>query len=293
MKSGKKRSAPIRPKIVLIFPEHTTTTPLRFGDGFGTICVFLLNSLLLCVRSLLFWCVVHAYFCNFSVNFVWCSGRSRISRRVGGVDLRRGRFSVKMFTKVKELGPVGWGRAPELFVCRSATVMSCYTDSCISPKVVTAHGRCQLYVHVITMGESGSVYRRPKSWDLTRCLPRGWLILSSRISDKNVLERKKKRGKTQVTVQIPFCMAEKCPTFKVGVRQVWTHIFDIKELQWPYFNMRFRDKHTLSPSHPGFITVNLGPTNCGGGGTLPLHWPGIKQPQSTQRTGDCRRYLKN
>ena len=27
----------------------------------------------------------------------------------GGVDLRRGRFSVKMYTKTKELGPMGGG----------------------------------------------------------------------------------------------------------------------------------------------------------------------------------------
>ena len=45
------------------------------------------------------------------------SGGSRISRRGGvhalggGVDLRRGHFSVKMYVKTKELGPMG-GRAP-------------------------------------------------------------------------------------------------------------------------------------------------------------------------------------
>ena len=38
-----------------------------------------------------------------------CSGGSRISRR-GGVDLRRGHFLVKMYAKMKELGPIG-GRA--------------------------------------------------------------------------------------------------------------------------------------------------------------------------------------
>ena len=37
-----------------------------------------------------------------------------------GVHLRRGCFSVKMGVKMKELGPVG-GRAPENFVCRSAS----------------------------------------------------------------------------------------------------------------------------------------------------------------------------
>ena len=39
---------------------------------------------------------------------------------VGGMDLRCGHFSVKMYAKTKELGPIGW-RAPEIFVCRSAT----------------------------------------------------------------------------------------------------------------------------------------------------------------------------
>ena len=35
---------------------------------------------------------------------------------VEGVDPRRGRFSVKMYVKTKELGPVGGGgRAPEKF----------------------------------------------------------------------------------------------------------------------------------------------------------------------------------
>ena len=44
------------------------------------------------------------------------SGRSRISRRGGrapvrgGVDLRRGHFSVKMYVKTKELGPMGGAR---------------------------------------------------------------------------------------------------------------------------------------------------------------------------------------
>ena len=52
------------------------------------------------------------------------SGRSRISRRVGGgrapvtggMDLRRGHFLVKMYAKTKELGPIGGGmrRAPPL-----------------------------------------------------------------------------------------------------------------------------------------------------------------------------------
>ena len=37
-----------------------------------------------------------------------------------GLDLRHGRFSVKMYVKTKELGPVGGGRAPENFACRSA-----------------------------------------------------------------------------------------------------------------------------------------------------------------------------
>ena len=44
------------------------------------------------------------------------SGGSRISRRggvhpLGGVDLQRGHFLVKMYAKMKELGPIG-GRAP-------------------------------------------------------------------------------------------------------------------------------------------------------------------------------------
>ena len=39
------------------------------------------------------------------------SGGSRISRRGGGVDLQYGHFSVKMYAKTKELGPIG-GRAP-------------------------------------------------------------------------------------------------------------------------------------------------------------------------------------
>ena len=30
----------------------------------------------------------------------------------GGVDLRRGHFSVKMYVKTKELGPIGGTRAP-------------------------------------------------------------------------------------------------------------------------------------------------------------------------------------
>ena len=41
------------------------------------------------------------------------SGGSRISPRgvdpLGGLDLRRGRFSIKMHAKTKELGPVGGG----------------------------------------------------------------------------------------------------------------------------------------------------------------------------------------
>ena len=41
---------------------------------------------------------------------------------LGGVDLQCGHFSVKMYAKMKELGPVGGGgRAPKFFVCRSAT----------------------------------------------------------------------------------------------------------------------------------------------------------------------------
>ena len=30
----------------------------------------------------------------------------------GGMDLRRGHFSVKMYAKTKELGPIGGGHAP-------------------------------------------------------------------------------------------------------------------------------------------------------------------------------------
>ena len=36
-----------------------------------------------------------------------------------GVDPQCGHFSVKMYVKMKEIGPIG-GRAPENFVCRSA-----------------------------------------------------------------------------------------------------------------------------------------------------------------------------
>ena len=48
--------------------------------------------------------------------FLNASGGSRIFRRgacthLGGVDLQRGHFSVKMYAKTKELGPIG-GRAP-------------------------------------------------------------------------------------------------------------------------------------------------------------------------------------
>ena len=40
----------------------------------------------------------------------------------GGTNLRHGHFSVKTYVKTKEFGPVGGGgRAPETFVCRSAT----------------------------------------------------------------------------------------------------------------------------------------------------------------------------
>ena len=39
------------------------------------------------------------------------SGGSRISRR-GGMDLRCGHFSLKMYAKMKELGPVGGSCAP-------------------------------------------------------------------------------------------------------------------------------------------------------------------------------------
>ena len=41
---------------------------------------------------------------------------------VGGVDLRCGSFSVKMYAEMEELGPVG-GRVPEFFACRSATTL--------------------------------------------------------------------------------------------------------------------------------------------------------------------------
>ena len=40
---------------------------------------------------------------------------------LGGVNLRRGCFSVNIHAKMKELGPIGRGRVPEIFVCRSAT----------------------------------------------------------------------------------------------------------------------------------------------------------------------------
>ena len=41
----------------------------------------------------------------------------------GGANLQHRHFSVKTYVKTKEFGPVG-GRAPETFVCRSATVQS-------------------------------------------------------------------------------------------------------------------------------------------------------------------------
>ena len=42
----------------------------------------------------------------------------------GGANLRRRCFLVKTYVKMKEFGPVGGGgRAPETFVCRSATGM--------------------------------------------------------------------------------------------------------------------------------------------------------------------------
>ena len=55
-------------------------------------------------------------------------GRSKISRRGcvdpfgGGCGPLMQHFLVKMFVKMKELGPVGRGRAPENFACRSANV---------------------------------------------------------------------------------------------------------------------------------------------------------------------------
>ena len=55
------------------------------------------------------------------------SGGSRISRwggadPWGGADLRRGRFSVKMYVKTKELGPVG--HAPRTANVKIDTVRS-------------------------------------------------------------------------------------------------------------------------------------------------------------------------
>ena len=43
---------------------------------------------------------------------------------LGGVERRCRGFSVIMYAKTKELGPVG-GRTPEIFVCRSATAKAC------------------------------------------------------------------------------------------------------------------------------------------------------------------------
>ena len=42
-------------------------------------------------------------------DFPWGGGGGRAPVR-GGVDLRRGCFSVKMYAKTKELGPMGGGR---------------------------------------------------------------------------------------------------------------------------------------------------------------------------------------
>ena len=39
----------------------------------------------------------------------------------GGTNLQHRCFLVKTYVKTKEFGPVGGGRAPETFVCRSAT----------------------------------------------------------------------------------------------------------------------------------------------------------------------------
>ena len=41
---------------------------------------------------------------------------------LGGVDLQRGHFSVKMYVKTKDLGPVG-RRASDFFVRRSTTAI--------------------------------------------------------------------------------------------------------------------------------------------------------------------------
>ena len=43
-----------------------------------------------------------------------------VSTRFGAMDHRCGCFLVKIYVKMKELGPVGGGRAPQNFVCRSA-----------------------------------------------------------------------------------------------------------------------------------------------------------------------------
>ena len=41
----------------------------------------------------------------------------------------RGHFSVKMYAKTKDLGPVGgWGRALKIFVCRSNTEHDTFLD---------------------------------------------------------------------------------------------------------------------------------------------------------------------
>ena len=48
--------------------------------------------------------------------------------RWGDASLRHRCFSVKTYVKTKEFGPVGGGGAPETFVCRSTTVMSCNFD---------------------------------------------------------------------------------------------------------------------------------------------------------------------
>ena len=64
-----------------------------------------------------------------------CSGESRISRSggvhpLGGVDLRCGHFSVKMYAKTKELVPMGGGacagHAPlDLPMCMNVCMYVC------------------------------------------------------------------------------------------------------------------------------------------------------------------------
>ena len=63
------------------------------------------------------------------------SDRSRISHRGhapirGGMDLQCGHFLVKMYAKMKELGPIGGGMCPACPPLRSANANPCVALSC-------------------------------------------------------------------------------------------------------------------------------------------------------------------